>query len=109
MLECENCGARLPAPRLDGSRKCEYCEAIHHPPAAPEPPPQMAAPSNLGGWSAVNVTVTTGSSPSSTYVRPSQSSSGCGKGIFVLAVIILAAVGIPLYFAFRSGSLSAAF
>ncbi len=107
--ECENCGAQLPAPDEHGNRTCSFCHSVFSPPApvAPATPPQMNLVINAPGYSAPMFSATPGVVPDFDPVNPPKKGRGCGcfTSLLVLA-IILAAVGVPLYFGLHSAGVN---
>jgi len=100
--ECEECGAKLPAPDAEGNRTCRYCGTVKAAPPVQQPQ--------------VNVIVTPGITFPRTTVPtiPSSSSegvstgakAGCGLFTVFIVLIIVASVGVPLYFGLKAADVS---
>lgn len=99
--ECDNCGARLPAPDAKGTRTCGFCKSVYTPPVAA---PAAAPPQ-------INV-VFGGSGPGSfptaaprTEFRPvnppsKKQGGGCLRALLVIS-FIAATAALPLYFGLK--------
>ena len=95
--ECDHCGAPLPPFDETGTRQCSFCKTTFRAPTptpAPAGPPPIvfqtvAEPIN-GDFKPVNApTASTG--------------KGCGLGAFIVLIVIVGAIGLPLYLAAKDG------
>jgi outer membrane protein assembly factor BamB len=105
--ECQNCGAKLPAPDDRGVRTCTYCGAVFHSPT----PPGAGAGSATGSEGFTIIVNAPGMATTPVdYSGIAEAGVKASKvGCFITLVItvaILAGVGIPIYLAVRdSGGL----
>ncbi|MBI2704833.1 MAG: PQQ-binding-like beta-propeller repeat protein, partial [Actinobacteria bacterium] len=108
LIECPNCGGKLPPAAADGSRTCDYCETVFAPPPNPHVPPPMSVPPNLGGWSAGAATSSSPAAGQPTYVAP-VSAKGCGVGALIITLFLITGIAIPLFFVLRGANFSTVF
>lgn len=108
--ECQNCGAKLPAPSAEGTQTCLYCQAVYH---------VQREAANPQGFTIVFGSGATqfGSAPPSfgSYATPSTQALDAmvNAGVktakwslmigLIVTFVIIAAVAVPLYFAFKDG------
>jgi outer membrane protein assembly factor BamB len=87
---CDHCGAPLPPADDSGTRQCTFCKTVYRvpvPKAPSTPPPQTIVYTP----------------PEFEPVNASSTNRGCGLGGLIVLVIIVAAIGIPIWAIAREG------
>lgn len=95
--ECDHCGAPLPAPDDQGTRQCTFCKTTYRTPvpkpaATPPPVPQQIVYVPTKDFEPVNAPST---------------GRGCGLGGLIVLVVLVAAIGIPLFAIAQDGGFDA--
>lgn len=90
--ECDHCGAPLPPADESGTRQCTFCKTVFRTPT-PARPPAAPAPQALVFAPAAEFDP----------VNESSSKSGCGLGGLIVLIVVIAAIGIPLFAIAKDG------
>ncbi len=108
--ECQNCGAKLPPPTAEGTQICQYCQAVYHVQREASQPQGFTIVFGNQPMTFGNVPPVMGSFPGpSSEAIDAMLNAGVKTakwslflGLFI-TVVVIAAVGIPLWLAFKDG------
>ena len=90
--ECDHCGAPLPPADESGTRQCTFCKTVFRAPT-PKPPPTATPPQSLVFTPAAEFDP----------VNESSGKGGCGLGGLIVLIVIVAAIGIPIFAIAKDG------